>query len=330
MRVLVTGSTGFLGRHLVESLRARGHAVLALARPPSVEAFPEDVEVVPIDLRSPAGLADALQDVDVVIHAAAVTSGPRQEQFEGTVTATANLFAAMAEAGVRRVVLVSSFAVYRGVATTAAEARVLDERWPTSTPATARDTYCEMKLRQELLLEEAAWANSWTATVARPGVIFGPGHLWTNRLGYRRGMSAWFCVGGRAALPLTFVANCAEALAQLAEVAAAPGIRRVNVVDDILPTQAEYRRRLVARVGGPRVLVVVPWPVVHGCIWLLHKINEWVGEPVKLPGALRLETVRARWKPIAYSNHRLRDVGWSRPVPWFEALDTSTSTSRGV
>jgi uncharacterized protein YbjT (DUF2867 family) len=35
MKALVTGATGFLGSHLVDALRARGHSVVALARTPA-------------------------------------------------------------------------------------------------------------------------------------------------------------------------------------------------------------------------------------------------------------------------------------------------------
>src|SRR5205823_13897497 len=76
MRALVTGSTGFLGRHLVERLRAQGWQVRALTRDPSrARIFTgTGTEVARGDLTSPESLTAALADVDVVFHSAALVT----------------------------------------------------------------------------------------------------------------------------------------------------------------------------------------------------------------------------------------------------------------
>ena len=324
MRVLVTGATGFLGRHIVVALLRRGHAVRAVHRSAAIPDFPHGVELARLDLRSTEGLSEALRDVDLVVHAAAVKAGDRDEQFEGTVATTQNLFAAMREAGVARIVLVSSFSVYVGVPKR--DARFLDEDSPIGSVATARDTYAVTKLLQEQLLTEAATAAGWSATLARVGAVYGPGNLWTARLGYRRGQLAWLCVGSHAKLPVSYVVNTADALVHLAETLR-PGIRTVNVVDSELPTQEEYRRGLIERLGRPRWLIVIPWPLVHLGSWILDRSNRLIGERLRLPGALRLETVRARWRPIDYPNAALRAQGWSPPVSWRDSLDDCTKIS---
>jgi 2-alkyl-3-oxoalkanoate reductase len=324
MRILVTGATGFLGGNVVTALRDRGHVVRAVHRPGNVQAVPPDVELVALDLRSTDGLVSALHDVDVVVHAAAITRGSWQEQVAGTVSTTENVLAAMGEAGVDRLVLVSSFAVYAGESDRVATS--LDESSPTADPSTARDAYCATKLRQEELVRAAAAAGGWSTTVARPGVIFGPGRIWTPRLGYRRGQRLWVCVGRRARLPLTYVANCADALAVLAE-STRPGVTTVNVVDDQPPTQAEFRCSLRRRGVRPRYLIVLPWPLVHAGSWLLTRLDRLLGGPFRLPGALRLETVRARWRPNEYPNAALRQVVPTQPVPLAEALDAAVGRS---
>ena len=323
MRVLVTGATGFIGRHVVDSLLARGHTVRAAHRLDSRTDFPAEVELAQVDLASGARLREALSDVDVVIHAAAVMQGPPETQYEGTVSATKNLLSAMATAGVTKLVLVSSFAVYSGQA--ARRRHQVDENSSVATPATARDAYCEMKLRQESLVREVAASAQWSATVARPGFVFGPDHLWSNRLGYRFGQYAWLCVGGRAALPVSYVDNCADALAFLAEQTAA-GLRIVNIVDDKPPTQSEYRKRLAAGVGRPKVVIVLPWPLVHFLLRLLNRIDGLSGRRLSLPAILRLEAGRARWQPTRYSNQALRELGWSPPVPFEKAIEASTGS----
>jgi 2-alkyl-3-oxoalkanoate reductase len=326
MRVLVTGATGFVGRHLVDALRARGHQVRALHRPQTVPDLPTGVEPVSMDLRAPDGLAAALEGVDVVIHAAAAKSGDLHDQFAGTVTTTQHLLAAMRATGVRRLVLVSSFAVYDQAALPSGG--LLDEDAPLRDPARTNDPYGATKRLQEELVEEVAAAEGWSVVVARPGAVYGPGELWTGRLGSQaRDGRIWLCVGDDAELPMTEVGNCADALAHLADHVAGqdgPGLLRVNLVDDERPTQASYRAALLERVDAPDRVVVLPWRLVHLVLWLLHALDRSLGSPLRLPRALQFEAAMARWKPLRFTNRRLRELGWTQPVPWPATLDRAT------
>ena len=75
MRVLVTGANGFLGRHVVDALLARGCRVRALVRPAArLEdlGWPAAVEVVRADLRAASHLEAAFESVDVLLHLAAM------------------------------------------------------------------------------------------------------------------------------------------------------------------------------------------------------------------------------------------------------------------
>ena len=91
MRVLVSGAGGFLGKHIVARLLQRGHVVRAIIRPGSpTPAWQSDVEIVLADLRAKESLMPAFKDIDVVIHAAASTSGGEDTQFSSTVVATEN------------------------------------------------------------------------------------------------------------------------------------------------------------------------------------------------------------------------------------------------
>src|ERR1700726_232465 len=129
MRALVTGANGFLGRHLVGALLARGIDVRAMVRPATrLEAigWPSSVEVFRADLRTSRELPRAFEGVDVLIHLAAVVSGGDDAQFAGTVASTERLLDAMATSACRRLVLCSSFSVYDYSSTR----RTLDEGSP--------------------------------------------------------------------------------------------------------------------------------------------------------------------------------------------------------
>ncbi|HLA85427.1 MAG TPA: NAD-dependent epimerase/dehydratase family protein [Thermoguttaceae bacterium] len=70
MPTLVTGAGGFLGRHLVQQLLARGHRVRAFCRHDHPELAREDVKVIHGDLTDPTAVSDACRGIDVVFHTA--------------------------------------------------------------------------------------------------------------------------------------------------------------------------------------------------------------------------------------------------------------------
>jgi nucleoside-diphosphate-sugar epimerase len=115
MRWAISGGAGFLGLHLARRLLADGHDVRTLDLAPLDEAELErSVEELRGDVRS-ARDAQALADgADVLVHAAAALpiQASRDSIRSVNVGGTATVLAAAAEARVRRVVLVSSTAVY--------------------------------------------------------------------------------------------------------------------------------------------------------------------------------------------------------------------------
>jgi len=127
MRYLVTGGAGFIGSHIVRTLLEQGMHVRVLdnfstGKRENLAGLNEQfngnsLEVHEGDLRDRACVQDAVRDVDVVFHEAAFVSVPEsmerpQDCFDINVAATVALFDAARAAGVRRVVIASSAAVY--------------------------------------------------------------------------------------------------------------------------------------------------------------------------------------------------------------------------
>ncbi|MBW2244979.1 MAG: NAD-dependent epimerase/dehydratase family protein [Deltaproteobacteria bacterium] len=110
--VLLTGATGFLGRHVARALCDAGHDVVTLVRqagekPPEIGGLPS----VAGDLERPESLVVAMKGVESVVHVAGfVSNAPRDRQrlFAINAAGAANLLAAAATAGVQRVVFTSS------------------------------------------------------------------------------------------------------------------------------------------------------------------------------------------------------------------------------
>lgn len=148
MKVLVTGGTGFVGRHLVPRLQSEGNEVRVLARDPGPSRA--GVEAIAGSVTEPSTVARAVEGVDAVVHLVAVIVERGEQTFE-TVNdrGTRTVVAAMEAAGVRR--LVHQSALGAGP----------DDRFP--------------YLRSKWLGEETVRRSSLEATILRPSVLHGEG-----------------------------------------------------------------------------------------------------------------------------------------------------------
>jgi UDP-N-acetylglucosamine/UDP-N-acetyl-alpha-D-glucosaminouronate 4-epimerase len=121
-KILVTGGAGFIGSHIVEQALRRGDAVRVLdnfstGRRENLDRLQGDLEVLEGDLRDPRMVKQAVQGVELVFHQAAFISVPQSMQepetcFAINVAGTVTLLEAARQAGIRRVMLASSTAVY--------------------------------------------------------------------------------------------------------------------------------------------------------------------------------------------------------------------------
>uniref|UniRef100_UPI0021478077 NAD-dependent epimerase/dehydratase family protein n=1 Tax=Tahibacter caeni TaxID=1453545 RepID=UPI0021478077 len=151
MNVLVTGSSGRIGRAIRVALSRRGIRVRGLDRSPSSTA-----DVVG-DLLSPGLLRRALDGIDAVVHTAALHAPqvghlPDAEFRRVNVDGTRALLEAAATAGLRRIVFTSTTALYGDAATPPDRAGWVDE---TLVPAPLT-IYHHTKLDAERVLAEAA------------------------------------------------------------------------------------------------------------------------------------------------------------------------------
>ncbi|MFI6657953.1 NAD-dependent epimerase/dehydratase family protein [Streptomyces sp. NPDC050523] len=197
MRVLVTGGAGFIGSHVVTALRDRGHEPVVL----DVRADPAS------DVRNPVVVREALAGVDAVCHQAAMVGlgsgfADAAEYVSRNDLGTAVLLTAMAEAGVRRLVLAGSMVVYgegryscarhgavrpgpRAVADL--DAGRFEPPCPVcgaalqpglvaeDAPADPRNVYATTKLAQEHLAAAWARATGGCAVSLRYHNVYGPG-----------------------------------------------------------------------------------------------------------------------------------------------------------
>ncbi|MEN1972036.1 NAD-dependent epimerase/dehydratase family protein [Luteimonas sp. MJ204] len=323
MRVLVTGAGGFLGRHVAASLLEQGVDQLRLhfrGRPPAglveqlVERFPSaSIETVGANLLYRHDLDAVTAGVDCVVHAAAGMRGSAADMFANTVVGTRNLLDASVASGVRRLVLVSSFSVYRteGLATGA----VHDESVPIEDVGISKGAYAHAKTRQEQLVDSYRQAGGLETVTLRPGVIYGPGAAGpSSRVGILA-MGLFFSLGRRAELPLTYVENCADAIALAA--LRAPDGAAYSVVDDDLPDCADYLRGYRARMRGIRMLPVPYWALLLGSRGLVAYNRRSKGQ---LPAVFTPYIVRSMYRRFRHSNAALKALGWTPKVATAEGM----------
>jgi len=109
--IAVTGATGFVGRHLVDTLRRRGHAVRALVREPARASWlaAGGVELLPGDVRDPPSLRRFAEGADAAIHLVGIIVERGRQTFAAVhVAGTETVYAAARAAGVRRFVHMSA------------------------------------------------------------------------------------------------------------------------------------------------------------------------------------------------------------------------------
>jgi len=304
-RVLVTGANGFVGSALVLALRARGWQVHAAVRTPE-SSRDADREILIASVDDAPGWARAVRGVDCVVHLAArvhvmhdAAANPLSAFRQANVEGTRALAHAAAQAGVRRLVFLSSIKV-NGESTTGRAPFTEND------PPAPVDPYGVSKREAEDVLLGFGRDGPMEIVVIRPPLIYGPGVKANFRV-----MMRWLQRG--IPLPLgsihnrrTLVGldNLVDLIATcLVHPSAANQVFLAGDGDDVSTT--ELLRRLAASLGVPARLVPVPAPLLEVAAALLGK--SAVAQ--RLCGNLQVDISKAR-----------RILAWTPPVPVDEGL----------
>ncbi len=256
--VLVTGATGFLGRALVLQLAGEGARVRALYRTERKRERIEGlagVEPVAGELTDTGRMREVCAGCRSVIHAAAALAGPPELQQEVNVAGSAGLVEAAAATGVRRLVHVSSVAVYGfRPGAVLAEARG---------PDPARYTYSRTKAEAERAVRAAAARTGLEVAIVRPGMIYGPrARTWTGRFfRWARRRPLVLPGGGTGTIPYIHVDDVVE-LSLLCALHSAAAGETFNVVMDPPPTLRQVLKAW-ADLAGNRWTISLPAPLLY-------------------------------------------------------------------
>lgn len=179
-KVLVTGADGFIGSHLVQRLLEEGCDVRAFVFYNSfnswgwLDTFPPDqlkhIEVFCGDIRDPNGVRNAVRDVDIVYHLAALIAIPfsyhsPDSYIDTNIKGTMNVLQAGRDSAVERIIVTSTSEVY-GTARYAP----IDEGHPVQ----GQSPYSATKIAADKIAEAFFRSFDLPVTVARPFNTYGP------------------------------------------------------------------------------------------------------------------------------------------------------------
>jgi nucleoside-diphosphate-sugar epimerase len=332
MRILVTGANGFLGFRLVRQLLLSGETnICCLIR--SAQEIPRlrslgnefakaNLEISIGDLTSKDDVRSAAADVEVLYHLAAAMRGSPADMFLNTVVGSKNLLDELVKNRLERAILVSSLAVYSTA--DLPDGAVITEDTPLEPHPEKRGTYCQAKLRQERLFRDYQSAHGFHLVTVRPGVVYGPlGPRLSARIGVNLfGVLLHF--GANNLLPLTYVDNCAAAVAAVGQ-REGEGNEVFNIVDDELPTANEYLKGYRQNVERLRYLRV-PYFVLQGLSRFVEKYHAH--SKGQLPLAFTPYKSASLWRGNRLDNSKLKSTGWTQGIPTREGMQRTFAAMR--
>jgi UDP-N-acetyl-alpha-D-quinovosamine dehydrogenase len=310
--VLVTGATGFIGRHVCEYLHSAGFQVRVAVR--TSRNLPEAWRHVEIGDIGPETSWDiALAGVECIVHLASYSPAPGANAAEVeaayrrvNVEGSERLARAAAEAGIRRLIYVSTVKVN-------GEVTVAEEAFTAAMPPRPRDIYGKSKWRAEQIVREIGADSALETVTLRLPLVYGPqvrgNYLALLRL-VERGLPVPLrCVRNRRSM--LYVKNLAHAIGYCLD---APGARgQIYLLSDgeDLSTP-DLIKRIGVCMGHPARLWPVPVVMLRGAGYLFGK-RAMVE---RLTGSLRVDSNKIR-EQIAWTPPFSVDEGLRATVKWY-------------
>jgi nucleoside-diphosphate-sugar epimerase len=280
LKILLTGATGFVGSHILDSLCGRGLATVLLLRPTSNKQFIAshlpDIELRSGSIGDPQSLRQAMAGITHVIHCAGATKAGRLAEFyDANQAGTRNVVSAVnAHAGqVQRVVHISSIAA-TGPALRQKPAREEDAPQPVS-------EYGKSKLAGEMEVTNHCRTDY---VILRPPPVYGPRDAELLRLFRAVKIHLLPRLSGAQALSLVFVRDLAEAVMTCLTHSAAAG-RTYFVASREVVTA----RTIAEEIASQMKVWTLPLPLPTALLWPMCLAQELASRLTGKPNVLSLQ-----------------------------------------
>lgn len=295
--ILVTGGAGLLGQELINQLLAAGEQVRAVynkTKPEGLESG--NLELFPCDILDVVGLEEAMQGVKQVYHCAAIVSfNPKQRQhmFKVNIEGTANVVNAALDAGVEKLVHVSSVA---------ALGRIREDVPINETMNWTEETSNSHYGQSKYLAEMQVWrgiGEGLNALMVNPVIILGAGNWHDSSSKIFRSVYNEFPWHTEGTTGFVDVRDVVKAMIEL---------MNSSVTAQRFIISAETRSyadvfNLIAKAFNKKPPHKKVTPVLAGIIWRLEAFKSWITG--KDPLVTR-ETARTAMAKVKFDNTRLK------------------------
>ncbi len=315
MDILITGATGFIGRHLAFRLAKGSHSVRCLVRDKSDISCLKNLNVDLFygDLLSKNSLRVALDKVDLIYHLAGeVYSRKKDDYYKGNILATQNLLEACKEKSPKRIIFLSSIGVYKPVAT-----KTLLTEESECEPITF---YGKTKLHAEELIKK----HNIPWVVVRAPVVYGPhqpavlNRFFLDAVNKRK----VYIVGKEDNLrSLCYIENLVEGLVSLANKTEVKG--ETYILSDNSPYTFNEVVRTITKLIGKEIKVVHLPNILGNISWQIYNV---MGKLFNLyfVELYALKTMQLHWecditkakKEIDYNPKITLEAGVERTIDW--------------
>lgn len=296
--ILVTGGTGFLGSYLLRALTSAGKPVRALYRsriPEQASDFRDKVEWVQGDVLDTGVLEDAMEGITEIYHCAAIVSfqpDKRDEMLRINIEGTANVVNLAIDAGVRKIVHVSSVAALGRAKEQIAITE--DSQWEESGN---NSNYAISKHLSEMEIWRGI-AEGLNAVIVNPSIILGSG-FWHDGTGLML-KNAWkeFPYYTEGVNGFVDVRDVVDVMIKLMDSRVSG--ERFILNGDNWPYRQLFTRMAEALGKKPPHIAAKPW--MAALVWRMEKLRGLLTG--KRPLITR-ETARTAQLKVYYSNDKI-------------------------
>jgi len=271
IKVLVTGATGFVGSHAVESLMQQTDIqLIAAARDKQrvIAGFKGEIRCG--DIRDADYIAESVKDVDVIVHAATWSSlfGHKQQSHELFYQPTIKLIDAAKQAGVKRFINISTTSAAAPEHSADADSRGIKRAfWP---------HLCNLIEVEDYLRKQAAADQGFSVINLRLGIFtgqrYGLGVLPILLPRLKTHLVPWIAAG-KTTLPLIDGRDIGQAITKAVNVDGIKGYEVVNIVGPLKPTVRDVIEFLNIEFGYPTPHFSVPFWLAYPFAGLMEKLN---------------------------------------------------------
>jgi len=316
MTSLVTGATGFVGKHLVARLADNNEPVRTLYRNAQKgQTLTGKTESVIGDVSDERAVRQAVAGTTVIYHCAAAHSTASTEEMRRTTLPSLRaLLAAMRDSATSpRLILMSSINVLgNGSYASATE---------DSPRRRTKELHVDLKIEAEELAEKAV-ADGLDIVILRPGLIYGPGEPHLPKLAQAIKNGKFVFIGSRDnVVPLIHVSDMIEAMKLAGDSKLASG-RTYNITDGGATTIGDLAgalARAVGRAEPKRVLPKVVPRVANSVCGLIGKKGPVSSSALRFLGSSRHVDISRARKELGFNPKVMLAEGVGSMADWLRS-----------